>query len=401
MNYMTPQEAAKKWGVSVRRVQFLCTNNRIPDIQFINHRWLIPVNAIYPQYSNKKNNKSNSQQGNYHFPLYLYSDYYPTNRELNDVERQILKAQILMAQGGHIDSLQLCHKLEKQDMSLPTKFGLYCTIVHASLPLGLYGVIQNYINLMEEICTKDSAHEADYRLLIAICKFQYTYNTLTLRDIDVSKLSPQALISYECFSMQVSVYSNTLQSEMTFRICEALCRNLEIAGNLPSAFISHSFLALFYGRADRFDEQEKHIKLACQIGCNLKLYGLLTKYSSLNPELYGTYIAQYDSDFAPKLEHLRKDNQTKWRMVYNYARGSRVFPNCSPEDADFLMVLTYNVSNKTIAKIKNVPLKEVTNTIERLCVQYGFQNKRELVAYAKNIFSSIENQKLTVRPLLQ
>lgn len=392
MNYMTPQEAAKKWGVSVRRVQFLCTNNKIPDIQFVNHRWLIPINADYPSKNNNKNDKSTMGQDNYHFPLFLYSDYYPTKRELNDVEQQLLYAQILMAQGKHLECLTLCHQLETSDMSLSMKFSLYFTIVHASLPLGLYGNITNYVLLLERICQKDPAHAADYSLLIAICKFQYTYNTSALSGIDVDCLSPQALISYQCFSMQASVYTDTVESDTALRIYAAMCKSFEVTGNLPAALITHSFLALFYGRANKSTDQELHIEIACRIGCAQKYYGLLTKYSSLNPDAYRRYISLYDPDFALKLDQLRKDNQTKWRIVYNSARGTRTFPNCSADDADFLMVLTYNMSNKEIAKIKNVPMRNITYTIKRLCEQYELKTKTELVSYAKSIFSALEKE---------
>jgi len=390
MNYMTPQEAAKKWEVSIRRVQYLCTNNKIPDIQFVNHRWLIPVNATYPQKVKGKNEKLNIIQDDYHFPLFLFSDYYPTKRELNDIEIQLLNAQILIAQGQHMECLRLCRQLEAPDLSLSMKFSLYCTIVYASLPLGLYGNIINYMQFMEKICNKSPEHAADYELLIAIFRFQYTYNTSALLKINVDNLSPQALIAYKCFSMQASVYTDNVESEMALRICAAMCKNFEITGNLPAAFIAHSFLALFYGRAGKSSEQNLHIEIACRIGCEQKYYGLLTKYSSLNPDAYKKYIFMYDHDFAVKLDELRKDNQTKWRIVYNLARGKKVFPNCSAEDADFLMVLTYNMSNKEIAKTKNVPVKDISFTIKRLCKQYDLKSKSELVSYSKNIFSAME-----------
>ena len=40
--YMTAQEAAELWGISVRRVQRLCKENRIEGVLNINRMWLIP-----------------------------------------------------------------------------------------------------------------------------------------------------------------------------------------------------------------------------------------------------------------------------------------------------------------------------------------------------------------------
>lgn len=46
--YMTAQEAAKKWSVTLRWVQRLCKENRIDGAMNINRVWLIPRNAQKP-----------------------------------------------------------------------------------------------------------------------------------------------------------------------------------------------------------------------------------------------------------------------------------------------------------------------------------------------------------------
>lgn len=46
--YMTAQEAAEKWNVSLRWVQRLCKGNRIDGVMNINRVWLIPKNAEKP-----------------------------------------------------------------------------------------------------------------------------------------------------------------------------------------------------------------------------------------------------------------------------------------------------------------------------------------------------------------
>ena len=44
--YMTAQDAAELWGISARRVQRLCKENRIEGILNINRAWLIPKGAV-------------------------------------------------------------------------------------------------------------------------------------------------------------------------------------------------------------------------------------------------------------------------------------------------------------------------------------------------------------------
>ena len=46
--YMTAQEAAEKWNVSLRWVQRLCKQNRIDGAMNFNRVWLIPKVAKKP-----------------------------------------------------------------------------------------------------------------------------------------------------------------------------------------------------------------------------------------------------------------------------------------------------------------------------------------------------------------
>jgi hypothetical protein len=49
MNYISAKEAADKWGITRRRVQLLCEQNRIPGVFKIGNVWAIPVDAEKPQ----------------------------------------------------------------------------------------------------------------------------------------------------------------------------------------------------------------------------------------------------------------------------------------------------------------------------------------------------------------
>lgn len=48
MDYMNAKEAAKKWGISVRRVQVLCEQGRIKGVERLGSIWAIPKDADRP-----------------------------------------------------------------------------------------------------------------------------------------------------------------------------------------------------------------------------------------------------------------------------------------------------------------------------------------------------------------
>ena len=58
LEYISAPEAAKKWGISERRVQKLCEEKRIPGVAKFSRMWLIPKDAEKPTDKRRKNFKS-------------------------------------------------------------------------------------------------------------------------------------------------------------------------------------------------------------------------------------------------------------------------------------------------------------------------------------------------------
>lgn len=56
--YMTVQEAAKIWEISERRVQILCSENRIEGVVHLGRVWLIPKSAKKPTDARRKENRT-------------------------------------------------------------------------------------------------------------------------------------------------------------------------------------------------------------------------------------------------------------------------------------------------------------------------------------------------------
>lgn len=57
LEYISASDTAKKWGISERRVQKLCEENRIPGIAKFSYMWLIPKDAEKPVDGRKKENR--------------------------------------------------------------------------------------------------------------------------------------------------------------------------------------------------------------------------------------------------------------------------------------------------------------------------------------------------------
>ena len=49
MNYLSIKQISEKWGISTRRIQILCKDNRIPGSFRVGHSWVIPEDAEKPK----------------------------------------------------------------------------------------------------------------------------------------------------------------------------------------------------------------------------------------------------------------------------------------------------------------------------------------------------------------
>ena len=57
MEYLSIRQTSELWGISVRRIQVLCTENRIPGAIRIGYSWAIPQAAEKPRDARVKSGK--------------------------------------------------------------------------------------------------------------------------------------------------------------------------------------------------------------------------------------------------------------------------------------------------------------------------------------------------------
>ena len=57
MEYLSIKQTAEKWGLSVRRINTLCLEGRIPGVTKIGSFWVIPADAEKPKDARIKSGK--------------------------------------------------------------------------------------------------------------------------------------------------------------------------------------------------------------------------------------------------------------------------------------------------------------------------------------------------------
>ncbi len=57
MEYLSIRQTSEKWGISTRRIQILCAEERIPGAVRIGYSWAIPKDAEKPKDARIKSGK--------------------------------------------------------------------------------------------------------------------------------------------------------------------------------------------------------------------------------------------------------------------------------------------------------------------------------------------------------
>ncbi len=61
MEYITANQASKKWKISQRRVQILCSEGRIPGVFKLGEVWAIPADVEKPEDKRRKDGTNNGK----------------------------------------------------------------------------------------------------------------------------------------------------------------------------------------------------------------------------------------------------------------------------------------------------------------------------------------------------
>ena len=57
MEYLSVRQTAEKWGISTKRIQFICKQGRIPGAFIVGNSWAIPADAEKPKDQRIKSGK--------------------------------------------------------------------------------------------------------------------------------------------------------------------------------------------------------------------------------------------------------------------------------------------------------------------------------------------------------
>ncbi len=386
MNYITSQEAADKWGLTRRSVQIYCREGKIPGAVNPGKQWLIPENAEKPPDSRLEKNKYARNSEPYHFPIFVYTNYYFSASELSEDERLLREAQLLNLKCEFSESVTYCRKLIDESPSVSVRFGAWFTNYSNYMFLGLTSQLPGCIENMISISESAVSHQEDYRLLLAFLDHTYRFDKKRYLEIDVAELSTDAITTYKLISLAVAYFSVDDVPKNTINFFEAVCKETDTIGIAPAGVTMHGLLAMLHSRNNNMEAKLHHIDEAGRIGHENGVIRLLAKCSALDIDTFHQRLCKYGKRFANDIRNRCIRNRKNWQLAYAIHTGSNPAINVRIFETEIVLLLIYKMSIEDIAILKNITAQEVRDTIKALCKKLSVKSKKELVVLFMNTY---------------
>ena len=405
MDYITVKEAAEKWQVSTRRVQILCSQDRIKGAYRFGKSWMIPSKAVLPNM--RKQNQTPRLPMPRKSPFLDMTDLY--NKEggaeecaemlINQPEAHALFEAQIAYRRGEIEKVY-----ERARYFLDSHSGFYA-VIGGGILLAQCAIWRGDIFLWKEakkhICEAPCKDEHDREIL-----------SLTLAVIDSSiydnkdypewfksgcfedlpgDAHPAAKVYYIKYLYMAAHAIATKQIELEGVEGLALMRMLPntIEPMVSQAVIDRTIVPEMYLRmscavahynAGQKDKAIKHIDKAIRLAIADKMYGFLAEYIRHFGELLEQRIALQDKEAVTEVKMLYGIYSVGWARLSSQVRGNaqyKILFDLDSKDRDIAKLCAYGFSNKKIAAMLHMSESTVSHTASRLMNKAGLLDRRE------------------------
>ena len=404
MEYITVQQAAEKWGVSPRRVQYLCVNDRIKGAVRFGPVWRIPETAVLPN-SRKKDAEPHLPMPR-KSPFLDMTDLYNKAGEgdecaemlINQPEAHaLLKAQIAYRRGE-------IEKVYDQARYFLHAHSGFFAILGGGMLLAQCAIWRGDIFLWKE---------AKKHIFEAPCKDDHDRElvSLSLSIIDSSiydnkdypewfrlgnfealpgDAHPAAKVFYVKYLYMAAYSVATKQSRLEGieglafmrllpNIIEPMISQAVIDKTvLPEMYLRMSCAVAYYNSEQRekaIAHLDKAIKLALADG----LYGFLTEYVRHFGDLLEQRIALQDPAAVVAVKSLYNIYSVGWARLSSQVREKvSVVADLDSSDRELAKLCAFGYTNKEIASMLHISESTVSHSITRILNKTGLINKKEL-----------------------
>jgi len=401
MEYLSIEEIAKKWGVSIRSVQILCAGGKIEGAKRFGRAWMVPKDAQKPLDGRTRAGRRREDED---MPLprktpFLYmTDLYTEVGRADSVpelltfhrEAQVLFEAELAYSRGQIDRVY-----EKASYLLGKHSGFYA-VISAGMLLAMCAIWQGDL----EMWRKAKIHIAEAP---AKDDFDRDIMQLAISAVDVMLYSgtnfpewfkmgifeglhpdalPAAKVYYAkyLYAVGYAVASGVFQVEgvqglallkMIPNTIEPLISWARAERSLIAEIYLRLTCAAVYHNSGDDREAIRHIDRAISMALPDKLYGLLAEYCRVLDSLMEQRLTLVDPVAWEKVKALYQVYNVGWSKLSGTIRGKVVVPTLSAKEREVAKLAAFGMSNQQIADKLHLSLSVVKQSIRIIMEKSG------------------------------
>ena len=405
MEYITVQEAAEKWGVSVRRVQYLCGHDRIKGAVRFGPVWKIPSTAVLPN-ARKKDEEP-------HLPMPRKSPFLDMTDLYNKAGAADACAEMLINQPEAHALFQAQIAYRRGEIEKVYERARYFLNAHS----GFYAILGGGMLLAQCAIWRGDIYlwkEAKKHIFEAPCKDAHDREivALTLAIIDSSiydnKDYPEwfKIGNFEALPGDSHPVAKVFYIKYLYMAAHAIAtkqvkleglEGLSLMRMLPNAIepmVSQAVLdqavipeiylrmscAVAYFNSGQRERAIAHIDKAIALALPDQLYGLLTEYVRHFGDLLEQRIALQDKNAVVAVNALYNIYSVGWARLSAQARERHIAIVLDAKEREIAKLTAFGFTSKEIASMLHLSESTVNHDITRLINKAGLTSKKELAS---------------------
>ena len=402
MKLITVKEAAEKWGVTVRRVQGLCSEGSIKGATRFGRAWMIPSYAVLPSSA-----KANEEP---HMPMPKKSPFLDmttlynkagtadecVSMLINNPEAHALFEAQIAYRRGEIDKVY-----DRARYFLSSHSGFYA-ILGGGMLLAMCAIWRGDVRLW---------NEAKHHLFEAPCKTKTERDiiSLALAIVDSSVYDnkdypewfkvgnfevlppdshPAAKIFYVkyLYMTAFAIASNEIELEgvqglalmrmLPFTIEPLITQATVDKTVLPEIYLRMSCAVAYHNTGSR-EKAVEHIDRAVELALADRLYGVLTEYVRHFDGLLEERIERVNASAAMAVRELHKTYSIGWTRLSGAVRNRRMASDLTVREREIAKLVVFGFTIKEIAQMLYISESTVKQTILRVVQKSGVKDRSE------------------------
>ncbi len=402
MEYITVSEAAKKWGVTTRRVQMLCNENRIKGAVRFGPIWKIPTTAVLPNAKRKEKEP--------HLPMPRKSPFLDMTNLYNKAGGADECAEMLINQPEAHALFEAQIAYRRGEIEKVYERARYFLHAHS----GFYAVIGGGMLLAQCAIWRGDIYlwkEAKKHIFEAPCKDVHDRElvSLALAIIDSSiydnkdypewfkignfealpgDAHPAAKVFYVKYLYMAAHAIATKQFKLEGVEGLALMRMIPNTIEpmisqavldktiIPEMFLRMSCAVAYYNSGQK-ERAIAHMDKAIALALPDQLYGFLTEYVRHFGDLLDERIALQDKNAVVAVKALYNIYSVGWARLSSQIRDKVISTNLDAKEREIAKLCAFGFTTKEIASMLHSSESTISHAITRIMNKTGLLSKKE------------------------